>query len=304
MTTTVRVAADQQTHPEVVRRPAGIMAAAPFAMALAIGGVVLARHGGDRLTEATRAALVLAWAVAGAVITARRPHERLGPLVLIATVVGGTGGLAAAVLRASTHGAGVPGGVVSVAHLVLPLAVALLPAIGMQVLLCLPDGSCRVSRALIQAGYAVGVGVGLVSWTRRPAMPLWPVGVEAVLALAIGLVGSNRRYRRSVGAERQRLQWFGWALVAATEVTLVTLALRLLAGWPPQGVFIIAAATLTIPVALAVSSSPRLLGQVDRILAHTVSTVGLSGVVVAVYVVVVLGLGRPPTSSERSLLLL
>jgi len=124
------------------------------------------------------------------------------------------------------------------------------------------------------------------------------------MAAVIGFGGSNRRYRRSRGAERQRLQWFGWAVVVTAELTLLTLALRLLADWPPHGLAVMAAATVALPLALAVSSSARLLGRIDRLLAQTVSIAGLSGVVVAVYVVVVLGLGRTPTASERSLLLL
>jgi signal transduction histidine kinase len=45
-------------------------------------------------------------------------------------------------------------------------------------------------------------------------------------------------------------------------------------------------------------------GRVDRLLAHTVSLAGLSGLVVAVYLLVVLGLGQVPSEGERALLLL
>jgi signal transduction histidine kinase len=100
------------------------------------------------------------------------------------------------------------------------------------------------------------------------------------------------------------MQWFGWAVLVAGELALVTVALRLLAGWPPRLVVVVAAATLPMPVALAVASSPRLLGRIDRLLAHTVSFAGLSAVVVSVYVVVVLGLGRTPSAGERPLLVL
>jgi signal transduction histidine kinase len=286
------------------RRSSAALALAPAAAALAVGGAVLARSAGDGPTEVLRAALVSAWAVAGAVIAVRRRRERLGLLVLIGSGVAGTASLAASALRAADHGTAVSDGLLSLARVVLPLGVCLLPAVGMQLLLSLPDGSCRVSRVLVRGAYVVGLVLGLVLWTQRPSLPLWPVGVQAALAAAIGFGGSNRRYRRSSGAERQRLQWFGWAVVVAAELTLLTVALRLLAGWPPRGTAIVAAATVAVPLALAVSSSARLLGRVDRLLAHTVSVVGLSGVVVTVYVVVVLGLGRTPTSSERSLLLL
>ncbi|HEX3393238.1 MAG TPA: hypothetical protein VHS52_01815, partial [Acidimicrobiales bacterium] len=257
------------------------IALAPLAVALAVAGAVLARDAGDSANEVLRAALVSAWAVAGAMITGRRHHERMGPLVLAGSLVAGVAALAAGAVRASGHGTDVAAGLVSAARLALPLAVSLLPAIGMQMLLSLPDGSCRVSRALIRGAYVVGAVLGVVLWTSRPDLPLWPVGLEAMLAAAVGLAGSNRRYRLSTGVERQRLQWFGWAVVVAAEVTLITVALRLLAGWPPGGVVVVGAATVAIPVALAVSSSSRLLGRVDRLLAHTVSTVGLSGVVVA-----------------------
>ena len=48
----------------------------------------------------------------------------------------------------------------------------------------------------------------------------------------------------------------------------------------------------------------RFAGRVDRILTYTVSLAGLTGVVAAVYLVIVAGLGNTPTRSERSLLVL
>ena len=72
------------------------------------------------------------------------------------------------------------------------------------------------------------------------------------------------------------MQWFGWAVAVGTEVVLIVLALRLLAGWPPHVGVVCAAATLPIPVALIVGSSNRLIGRIDRLLAQTVSIAGLS----------------------------
>jgi signal transduction histidine kinase len=88
------------------------------------------------------------------------------------------------------------------------------------------------------------------------------------------------------------------------EVAMVAIALRLLAGWPRGALLIAGAATVPVPVALAVGSSRRVFARIDRLLAHTVSVLGLSGVVVAVYLVIVVGLGRVPTHQERSLLVL
>ena len=67
---------------------------------------------------------------------------------------------------------------------------------------------------------------------------------------------------------------------------------------------VVGAVSVLIPLALAAGASPRLVGRVDRLLAHTVSLAGLSGLVVAVYLLVVLGLGQVPSEPERALLLL
>jgi hypothetical protein len=308
MATTVAPAVE--SSPPVVSgdRPhlprAALVAAMAVAVGLAVAGAVVASGTGSEAAEVFRVALVAAWSVAGAVIAIRRRDERLGPIVLAASSVAGAATLAAALARAHHHASSGPGGLVAAGRLALPVALALLPAFGMQLLLSLPDGSCRVSRAVVRTGYVVGLLVGLGLWTRRPTLPLWPLALESTVAVAVGFAGSNRRYRRARGVERQRMQWFGWAVLVAVEITLVTLALRLLAAWPPHGVAVAAAATLPMPVALAVATSPRLLRGIDRLLAYTVSTVGLSGVVVAVYLVVVLGLGRTPSAHERSLLVL
>jgi signal transduction histidine kinase len=84
----------------------------------------------------------------------------------------------------------------------------------------------------------------------------------------------------------------------------VAAALRIFVGVPENVGAIAAGATATIPLALILSTSPRLIARVDRLLAYTVSLTGLTGVVVAVYVVIVLGLGRVPSDDERTILLL
>jgi len=264
--------------------------------------MLMAQGTGHVKTAVLYAATVAAWAVTGAIITVRRSGERQGRLILPAALLGATGVLATGALWAAGSGRDLPGGLVEVALLVRPLALALLPAAGMHVLLTLPDGSCGVGRAVVVAGYAVATATGLALWLQRPSLALWPVALEAVVAAAVGLGGSNRRYRRAVGAERQRMQWFGWAVAVGAEVTVLALAVRLLAGWPDDGGAIAVAATLPIPIALTLGSSRRLMGRVDMLLAHTVSLAGLSGVVVAVYFVIVLGLGRAPADAERPLL--
>ncbi|MGH9095170.1 MAG: hypothetical protein ACRDXE_08425, partial [Acidimicrobiales bacterium] len=274
-----------------------------IALAGAIGAPVLDRHG-DLATQIVRAVVVSAFAVAGTTALLRRPGERQPVVILLGAGLAGAATLSAAVLEAHSHGTVVGSGLISTARLGEPLALALLPTAIMHLLLGLPDGRCRLSRAMIAGGYVIGAGVGVALWTDRPALPLWPVGVELLVAVPIGIVGSQRRYSRSVGLERQRMQWFGWAVAVGLEILLVALALRLLWGWPTRAPLVVAVSSLSIAVALTMGSLHRFATRIDRILSRTVSVAGLTGVIVAAYLLIVVGLGRTPTHSERSLLAL
>ena len=290
---------------EVAQRSAmlvpGLLLVAVCLAASAVAPVI--DHRGDLPSQVVRAIVVAAFAAAGATALLRRPAERQPVLLLVATGFGATTTLSAAILDAHLHGV-TSGALVDAARAAEPLALALLPVAAMHLLLGLPDGSCRLSKAVIAGGYLAGAGVGVAVWSARPSLPLWPVAVELVVALPIGVVGSQRRYARSMGLERQRLQWFGWAVALGLELLLVALALRLLWGWPTRAGLVVAVASLPVAVAFAMGSIQRFAGRIDRILTHTVSLAGLTGVVVAVYLVIVIGLGRTPTRSERSLLAL
>ena len=61
---------------------------------------------------------------------------------------------------------------------------------------------------------------------------------------------------------------------------------------------------VVLPLALAAGTSARISRNVDRVLVHTVSATGLTAVVVVVYLVIVIGLGRSPGDEERTLLVL
>ncbi len=293
-------------EPVEPHRPATSATAAVVAvlvLAAAAYAPILGRQG-NLATEAVRAGLVAAFALAGAFAVVRRPFERQGLLALCGTALGAIASLSAAVVEAHMHGTAVGSTALSVARFVEPVTVALLPVAVMHLLLGIPDGSCRLSRAAIVGGYVVGAAVGVAMWTRRPALPLWPVAIEAVVFGAIGLIGSQRRYVRSRGVERQRMQWFGWAMAVGAEMLVVALALRVLWGWPTRPWLVVMVASFPLAVALAMGSSRRLAGRIDRILAHTVSLAGLTGIVVIAYLVIVVGLGHTPRPDQRSLLAL
>ena len=273
------------------------------ALAGAAGAPSVDPHG-NLAPEVVRAAVVVSFAAAGLVALVRRPDERQPLVVLLAAALGGVVAASAALVYVHAHGGTVASGLVPLARFGEPVALALLPVAAMHILFGIPDGSCRLSRLVVAGGYVVGTALGLSLWAQRPSLPLWPVVVEAVVAVAIGAGVSQRRYARSTGLERQRMQWFGWAAAIALVVLLVTLALRVLLDWPTRAPLVLTVSLVPFAFAIALCSTRRLAGRIDRILAHTVSLAGLTCVVAAVYLVVVAGLGSTPSRSERSLLVL
>jgi signal transduction histidine kinase len=248
--------------------------------------------------QAVRVALVVAWALTGLLVAFRRPAEPLGLLVSGAAAVAGLATASAAALLDGSGGTAL--------ELARALSVALLPAAAMHILLALPTGDLvsRTHRVNVLVGYGAAVIVGLGLFAGRPSVSPWVLAVESALAGMVGAGLSNARYRRARGNERQRMQWFGWAATVAAEIILVTVALRLFLGWPHVVGEVATAATVAIPLSFLLSTSKRLVGRVDRLLAHTVSLTGLTGVVIGVYLVIVLGLGRVPDDEERTILLL
>jgi signal transduction histidine kinase len=236
--------------------------------------------------------VVLGWLLAGVVLTVRRPGEPFGLLLLVLAA-----GAAAGTATATVSG--------SPAMLATRVAVGLAPFAALHVLLAIPDGTFerRSQRTVVAAGYAMGAIVGVLLWVARPSLPWWPI---ALAILGVGLAGfpmANGKYRRATVRERQRMQWFGCALAIAAEVAVIVTVMRVFVSWPEHVVPTIAVATILLPLSL-IAASGRLVARADRMLTYCVSLAGLSGVVAGVYFVIVLGLGRAPTSDERTLLVL
>ena len=229
--------------------------------------------------------LIGLWAAAGVVLLARKRQEPLGPIVLAGAALAAAGRL--------WHGAA-------------PVVVGLEPAVGLHLLLGLPEGRLRsrARKGVAAAGYVIGAGVAVYLWTQRPDIPpAAPIAVAAGFGVA-GAMAVAARYERATEADRRRLRWFGWAATVAAGVAVASGGLRLLASWPPHAPIVAEAATGLIPLGLVAGTSQRLAGWVDRLLVSTISLAGLTALVVAVYIGVVLGLGRVPRQSERTLLVL
>ena len=277
----------------------GIALALP-AVALAVASLLVGSE--PSAAEVVRAVLVVLWAAAGATLTTRRRHSRLGPIVLGGATVGALGALANAV--ASHHAPTGAGGVI--VDLTVRISAALLPAIALHFLLAMPQGHLETTGRRRAAGamYAVSALTGLALMSDRDALIAWPLVLLWLIGLGGGLAGAHARYQTAGATDRRRMQWVGWAMAVGGEAVLVVIALSALTGHPDDPEAWAIAVTGVVPVALIASTHSRAVARVDRLLTHTVSLAGLTALVVAVYAVVVLALGRTPEGSERTLLLL
>jgi signal transduction histidine kinase len=267
---------------------------------LAAGSGIWVLLDGDGLDAASvvRGALVVLFGLSGWAAWRRPPTRRLGGLVLGGLLVASTELLASAVAWRYPDA--------DIAAALASLAGPLVLAVAFHAFATLPDGlaGTPAERWTLAAAYSAAVVVGGAHWAARPD-PSWaPVGLLGLGLVALGLVLSHRRYLRARGAARQRMQWLGLALTVVAEIGVVAGALHLLVDWPSDPLLALGASLGLVAVALAAASSPRFVGRVDRLLTHAVSGAGLTAVVVGVYLVVVVGLGRVPSEEERAVLVL
>jgi len=262
------------------------------ALVLAAAGVVLGGLGANWVS----AAVVLAWAAA-AVVVARRLPER--PLALLL-------GLFALVLGAALYTAASVQSGDDQFELARSVVTALLPAVGLHLALGVPDGTLRSrgARLTVGLGYLAGAALGVAVGSEPGDLPMLPYGLAAVLGGVIGLIGYQSRCRKASAADRARLQWVGWGVVLAASVGGLVMLLDALLDWPDRPGMVTIAASVVVPAAIAASTVPRLLTVIDRVLVRTVVVVGLLALVEAVYLFVVVGLGRVPEEEERSVLVL
>src|SRR5215468_971243 len=216
------------------------------------------------------------------------------------------GTLAAAVaLTAARFASQPPAGQHQLARAVATLAAALVIAASCHFLLALPDGRLggRARRTGAAVAYAGALGIGLVfALAGRPLPPL-AVALGLVAAAGCALPAVRLRYLHSTAAGRERLQWLAIGVVVAADAALIVVVLHLLVDWPAGVAAAAAGVTVAIPLSLIAGGVPRLAPQGGRLLVHVLWVAGFSLVVAAVYVVIVLGLGKGPTDAgDREIL--
>ena len=288
------------------RPPWTSRATASVALALvAVVVVVIAVLVGDRVPlgpgRPLCVVLVAVWAVAAVFVAIHRPREPLAAVMAWASLVGalallgaGLAGRDVATATVRDFGAGMRG-----------VALAVLPAVGLHLVLGLPDGSLvtRARRLWVIAGYVGSAVVAVILVSDRPDVKVEPIVVLAIVDAVVGLVGYVARCRaaRSV-QERARLQWPAWGVVVAGAISLGAWVLHELLSWPDDLRTVVLATTVLIPLSLALGASERLAVRIDRLLVHTIIMAGLAAMVAASYLLIVLGLGRSPTGDEKTLL--
>ena len=112
------------------------------------------------------------------------------------------------------------------------------------------------------------------------------------------------RSRASVGRARSRSQWLAWGVVVSVTAGIVGGTLSVLTGWPSTASRAWAVGCLVLPMAVALGRSTRTAAAGERVLVSTIVLAGLTVLVAAVYVIVVIGLGRVPEGHERTVLAL
>jgi len=80
----------------------------------------------------------------------------------------------------------------------------------------------------------------------------------------------------------------------AVDAALVCWVLHILVGWPGPVAAAAAGAIVALPAALVVATSARLGSYAGRLLVHVLLLAGLTVVISAIYLVIVLGLGQQP----------
>lgn len=263
----------------------------------AAGGFALATTNGVRAADVVRLVLLIVWAGAGAAVCRTAATRQLGAVALAGTGIGALRSVAVGLREREELLAG--------AELVEPLAAALVIAVGVHLIAALPSGDVRGStaRTVVGGTYALAALVGVWRYLADD-VGAWPLFVLGALGVAAIGPTTHRRYVESRGVVRQRLQWVGLASALVVETILIVGTLHLLIDWPPAPGVVVGGSLVLLAAALLAGSSKRLVGKVESLLQHTVSFAGSSAIVVATYLIVVVGLGRVPTDDERTILVL
>ncbi|MCA1834505.1 MAG: histidine kinase [Actinomycetota bacterium] len=307
MTATLQrtVVADQPAEASAAARTLNLVLAA-VAIALAGLSAVIAGRASGSIRSFVLAGLVVLWAIAGANTGIRRPSDRTGMWILGSVVIGAAGLYGATTLAYAGHGGSVSESMIRYAKVLRALSLGAFVGAVAHIGLSLPTGRLeRASRrtfSIICWGGGAALAAAIAIKSR--SVSAWIFATAIVAAMTIGGFGVAARYHKSTLFDRRRIKWLGWAVTVCAGIGLASVVLRALVGWPGRQTDVVLAATLLIPLALILGSVKSFAAIIDKLLSQTISLGGLGAVVGAVYLGIVLGLGRVPEKNERELLVL
>jgi signal transduction histidine kinase len=271
------------------------------AIGVAAGTLAVHVPGGITGVAAVTAALVITWALV-ALATARSrertPQWQLAAGTLIAAVAAAAGRVSASTVTAAS----LPTRHHHLAVVIAGIAGPALVAISVHLELSLPDGRLSAAgrpsparRAVVIAGYAMAaIAAAALAGTATP-VPAWAGILAWSLATACALPAARMRYASAAGRDRERLQWAAIGTVVAGTVALSIAVLYLLVGWPDPMPPAAEAAMAGVPLGLLAAGAAKLGQRAGRALVQVLAIAGFAATVAVIYLVVILGLGRPPT---------
>lgn len=265
-------------------------------VALLIGSFVAAAHPPHAALWVVGDVVIVIWVAAG--LVSARHSASLGWLISSGTLAASLAAAAARVAEVHDHGGHAAAQVISI------MAGVLAMAISTHVLLALPTGmlATRSRRAIAILWYVVALAAGAIVSSTSRVFPSWPLALGWIIVVVGVMPGLFTRYSSASAAGRQRLQCFATGLALALVVTLVALVLSWLVNWPSPIEGTLLGASALIPIGLLVGNLP-FASRADRVLVHILPILGLTVVVVGVYVVALRGLGHAPKdTSEREIL--
>jgi signal transduction histidine kinase len=281
-----------------VRRMAAGLLLPAAAIALAVAGLRVSVPGGVTALAAVTAGLVIAWALCAAASAQARERTPQWQLAAGAVTVSVAAGAARIADRAS-------GGQRHAALAIATVAGLLVIAISVHLLLALPDGRLysRVRRIGAALGYVAAVAAGTALAVVGRGVPAAAGAVAWSLAFLCALPAVRLRYGAAASRDKERSQWAGIGVVLAGSAALSAAVLYLLVGWPAPLAPVAAGATVLIPLGLLAGDIPQLGQYGGRLLVQVLAIAGFIMTVAVIYLVVVLGLGKPPSdASDRELL--
>jgi signal transduction histidine kinase len=270
------------------------------------------RSGWSRGWNRVAPGLAAVMALAALVVAALAVHQRPRAAIVVLAAVAGSWALGALALAVRPTGSAMSPVVAAAALAVAgaahatPVAVAAVPVLLVVILVTTPDG--RVPNRWDTAALAVSVVIGLaaavaISWA-RPGPAIAPTVGEWLLLALLGVTAYLGRCRAAAPVERARLQWLGWGLVVAATVALAAFGLEAIIGVPGRPGLVAVGASVLVPAALVAGTFDAAIRVIERLLVRTIVVAGLVALVVATYLLVVIGLGHAPTSSDRQVLAL